>query len=366
MRTADAVVIGGGCIGTSTLYHLVRMGIADVVLLESETLGSGSTSKAAGGVRVQHSDELNTRIVLRSIQEFQSFEERTGVPSGFQQVGYLFAINSASDLERFRASAAAQRALGAPTEILGVDGIRELLPGLSVDDLVGASFCPIEGYAVPESVVQGYASAARRGGGRIETNAPVLEILCDSVGVSGVRTSREIIRTRRVVIAAGVQSRDLAASVGLDLPVSAEARTIYFSGNAVGVPARAPLTVDVATNFYFHREGEGLIFSGPEGDLESLSEYAMKRLPSLEDASIQTSWSGNYDMSPDRNAMVGASEISGLFYATGFSGHGFMQSPAVGEHLAELVSDLEPTLDLSQMSARRFAEGVDRVEALII
>ena len=366
MRTADAVIIGGGCVGTSALYHLAVLGLSDVVLLEADSLGSGSTSKAAGGIRVQHDDVVNTRLALRSLTEFTRFEELTGASIDFKQVGYLFLLDNERDLSSFTRAAAAQQELGIPTVLLDVDSVRELVPPLHTDDLRGATFCPWEGYAAPEAVVQGYASAARRLGARIQVGNRVLEILTDGSGVCAVRTQEETIATRVVVIAAGVGSGELAAPLGFELPVHGEARTIFYSSNGLDVPHGAPLVVDFATGFYFHREGAGLVFAGRESDPAELSQPATHRLPSIEDASIESSWWGYYDTSPDHNAIVGSSPVAGVHYATGFSGHGFMQSPAVGEHLAETILGLPPTLDLSTMTAERFASGTHRTESFVI
>ena len=166
--------------------------------------------------------------------------------------------------------------------------------------------------------------------------------------------------------AAGVWSAALAATVGLDLPVHGERRWIHYSDSDAGLSDGAPLTVDFSTSLYFHRERRGLIFGGPEDSLEDLSHTAVRRLPVLAETPITRSWHGLYDMSPDHNAMLGAAPIDGLFYATGFSGHGFMQSPAVGEHLAELVLHQPTTLDLSALTVARFADGGARAEAFVI
>jgi sarcosine oxidase subunit beta len=354
VRTADVVVIGGGCVGLSTLYHLA--------LLEGDALGAGSTGKAAGGIRVQHQDELNTRLVLRSLEEFTRFEELTETSIDFKQVGYLYLFHDEADLATFSKAAQIQRRFGATTEVLSPEAVRDLVPYVTSDDLCGATFCSLEGYATPEAVVQGYARASRRLGATIAVGSPVLEVLTDEAGVCGVRTSQETISTREVVLAAGVASRDLARPLGFDLPVTGEAHTIFFSSENGGVPDDAPLVIDYSASFYFRREGSGLIFAGPERDLEKLSGPAIHRLPSIADISIERSWWGYYEMSPDRNAMIGHGPLSGLHYATGFSGHGFMQSPAVGEHLAEVVLHREPTFDLSPMSVERFAHGDQRAE----
>jgi sarcosine oxidase, subunit beta len=362
MRTADVVVIGGGCVGLSALYHLALLGCTDAVLLEGDALGAGSTGKAAGGIRVQHQDELNTRLVLRSLEEFTRFEELTGTPIDFKQVGYLYLFDDEADLASFSRAAQIQRRFGATTEVLGADAVRDLVPYVTSDDLCGATFCSLEGYATPEAVVQGYARAARRLGATIAVGTPVVEILTDEVGVRGVRTAQETISTREVVVAAGVASRELTRPLGFELPVHGQAHTIFSSSESGGVPDEAPLVIDYSATFYFRREGRGLIFAGAESDLEKLSGPATHRLPSIADISIERSWWGYYEMSPDRNAMIGQAPVPGLHYATGFSGHGFMQSPAVGEHLAEVVLRREPTFDLSPMSVDRFAHGHKRAE----
>jgi sarcosine oxidase subunit beta len=154
---------------------------------------------------------------------------------------------------------------------------------------------------------------------------------------------------------------------GFELPVEGEQRHMWFCPEDGGLPERLPLTIDFTTSFYFHREGPGLVFGGKEQSLEEVAEHAMRRLPVILDLPVQSSWWGYYEMSPDHNALVGrASHPEGLFYATGFSGHGFQQAPAVGEYVAQLVAGREPTLDLSAFDAARFGRGDSRPEAFVI
>jgi len=142
---------------------------------------------------------------------------------------------------------------------------------------------------------------------------------------------------------------------------------MHYTPEARSLPDPLPLTIDFTTSFYFHREGPGLVFGGREAALEDLAVPATKRLPLIADVPVQSSWAGFYEMSPDRNAIVGeAAEPSRFLYATGFSGHGFQQSPAVGEHLAELVAGREPTLDLSAFALERFVRGEAREEQFVI
>ena len=369
MAGVDAVILGGGCIGASVAYHLAAAGLTDVTLLEANTLASGSTSKAAGGIRLQHGDPLNVRLAQRSLAELTVFEQVTGVDISLRQVGYLFLISSPVDLAVFDRSLALQQSLGVPVQALSPAEAGELVPQLVTEDVVGATFCPSDGYATPEALVQGYATAARRGGVTIRQGERAARILTEGGRVQAVETERgERIATSTVICAAGTGSRAIAATAGVDLPVSPERRRIFFSSQSGGIARDVPLTVDFATGFYFHREGPGLLFGGRELTAEELMAPAMHRLPVIADLPLTSTWHGDYDMSPDHNAMVGHSaHLSGFYYATGFSGHGFQLSPAVGEHLAELVTGQQPSIDLTPFRAERFAEADgNRVEPIVI
>jgi sarcosine oxidase subunit beta len=142
---------------------------------------------------------------------------------------------------------------------------------------------------------------------------------------------------------------------------------MFFTEAAPDFPPALPLTIDFSTGFYFHREGIALVLGGREQSLEELAPIAVRRVPSLEAIRVRSSWWGYYEMSPDHNAIVGAAEVpAGLFYATGFSGHGFQQGPVIGEHLAELALGFEPTFDLAPLSLRRFADGRERIERNVV
>ena len=358
--TADVVVIGGGALGAATAFHLRRLGVEDVVLLERDTLASGSTSKAAGGIRTQFADELNIRIALRSLPEFEAMADEIS----FRQYGYLFLLNREADVATFRSALALQHSLGVPSQELTAAEARELVPQLDVDDVLAAVYCARDGYAAPEAVVQHYVSGA---GAIVKQGCAATGIDVRDGRISGVETTQGRIETGIVVCCAGVWSREVGALAGIELPVQGEARSMWFTPQDGGLPERLPLTIDFSSGFYFHREGQGLAFGGRERELEDLAEPAARRLPVLAELPVQTSWWGWYDVSPDWNALVGeAPEVSRFLYATGFSGHGFQQAPAVGEHIAELVVGREPTLDLSAFSAGRFASGAERRETFVV
>ncbi|MGH2995570.1 MAG: NAD(P)/FAD-dependent oxidoreductase [Gaiellaceae bacterium] len=364
-NSAEVVIIGGGAMGTSVAYHLAKLGVTDVALLERDALGSGSTSKAAGGIRAQFTDELNVRIALRSMAEFQALDRVGGI--GYRRNGYLFLLDNEEDVERFKRAVALQGALGVPSRLLSPAQAKELVPALETGDLLAATFCEIDGHATPEAVVQAYAGSAAAQGVRILQHTSAARIVRLGDKIMSVETSAGRIRTNTVVCTAGVWSRDVGNLAGLDIPVRGEPRWMHFTPEDAGLPDPLPLTIDFSTGFYFHREGTGLVFGGREPTIEGVATRATRRLPVLAELPIQSSWWGYYEMSPDHNAIVGETEQPRRFlYATGFSGHGFQQSPAVGEHLAELVVGKKPTLDLSLLSLDRFAGGEERPEHFVV
>jgi sarcosine oxidase subunit beta len=354
------VVVGGGALGAAAAFHLRRLGVEDVVLLERDTLASGSTSKSAGGIRTQFSDELNVRIALRSLEEF----ERLAPEISFRQDGYLFLLDREEDVATFRDALALQHSLGVPSRELTPAEAAQLVPQLSLDGLLAATYCARDGHATPETFVQRYAADS---GATVLQGTPATGIRVRGGRIEGVETSGGFVGTDTVVCCAGVWSREVAALAGVVLPVQGEARSMWFTPGDGGVPPRLPLTIDFSTGFYFHREGPGLAFGGRAQQLEDVAEAAARRLPVLAELPVQASWWGWYDVSPDWNALVGeVAKPSRFLYATGFSGHGFQQAPAVGEHLAELVVGRRPTLDLSPFAVERFEAGAARPEAFVV
>jgi len=353
--------------GAAALHYLVQLGCTEPVLVERDTLASGSTGHCAGGVRTLFSDELNVRVGVESIGRLERFEAELGQELDLRLWGYLFLLDDADDVTRFERDLELQRRFGLDTHMLTPREARGVVPQLDSDGLLAAVLCPLAGYLTPDLVVQGYARRAAEGGAHIEQSCAATGILVADGRVAGVETARGTIRTERVILTAGVWSRELAATAGFDLPVTPERRFMYFTDPAPSFPPELPLTIDFSTGFYFHREGSALAFGGREQSLEELAPIAARRVPALEELGVRSSWWGYYELSPDHNALVGAAASpAGLSYATGFSGHGFQQGPVIGEHLAELALDRAPTFDLESFSVERFAGGDARVELNVV
>jgi len=359
------VVVGGGVIGLSAAYHLARSGVPDVVLVEQGELGSGSTCKAAGGVRAQFSDEVNIELGLRSLRTFETFREDFGQEIDLHQVGYLFLLDDPGDVARFERDVALQNRLGVPSRMVDVAEAKARSPLIDTDGLLAAAYSPTDGHCTPESVVLGYATAARRHGVTILRKTEVVGIERDGDTITGVRTSAGPIATGTVVCAAGPWSRAVGAMVGVDLPVTPESRDILVTEPVPGLDPRTPFTIDFTTSFYFHAEGPGLLMGMSDPDL--IPAAVERRTPSLSGVGVASGWTGLYENTPDHNALICEAEgISRFLYATGFSGHGFLMGPAVGEVVRDLYLGDRPVVDVSALDLRRFGDSGARPELNIV
>jgi len=384
-EAASVVIIGGGVMGTSIAFHLAEAGVLDVLLLESADLGGGSTSKAAGGVRAQFSDPVNIALGARSLEAFEQFPERPGQEIDLRQVGYLFLLTTPDEVAIYEDSVTLQNSMGVPSSIISAGQAALLSPGVSTDDVLAAAFHPRDGYCSPESVVLGYASGARRLGVTIRTGISAESIDCSDGTIHAVRTTGGVVRTSTVICAAGAWSADIGSMAGVHLPVVPMRRQILITEPLSAalidlLPTSMPMTIDAASTFYLHREGPGVLFGMSYRDeqpgfrmdysedwLPDLMDAIERRCPALLDVGIAHRWSGLYEVTPDHNALIGeASAASRFLYATGFSGHGFLQGPAVGEVIRDLYLEVEPVIDVSPLSADRFEAGALRGEVNIV
>jgi sarcosine oxidase subunit beta len=372
VETADVVIVGGGVMGCALAYQLARRGV-DVVVVERAQLGSQSTARNAGGVRQQFSNEQNVRVQMLSTRLLEGFEQEIGVPADFRQVGYLFVLTRPQDVESFREQMAMWHRVGlTEARWLDAEEARMLVPVLNTEDVLDCTFCPTDGIAGPASVTAGYASAARRHGARLLEEVAVIGVDVTGGRVSGVRTSRGDIATRAVFDCAGAWSGEVGRLAGIDVPVKPYRRHVFVSGRFEELPRGAPMAVDFATSFYFHPEGEGVLFGMSDREepssfnqevdwdfLERTVEVAALRAPLIaERASVRTAWAGLYETTPDHQAILGpVPSLEGFWCACGFSGHGFMQAPAVGLLLAQLLTEGRSEIDLSPFSIQRFAQG---------
>jgi len=371
VESADVVIVGGGIMGCALAYQLARRDV-DVLLLERETLGSQSTGRCAGGVRQQFSMEANVRLQRLSVQLFENFEQETGHPADFRQIGYLFVLTLPQQVEDFRHNMEMWHRVGL-TEARWVDSSEaaRMVPVLNVEDVLGCTFCPSDGIASPADVTSGYAEASRRHGARLKEGVEVVGIDVAGGRVQGVRTSAGDVASRVVFNCAGAWSSSIGRMAGLEIPVLPYRRHVAVTGTFPAVPRSNPMTVDFQTSLYFHPEGDGVLIGmsdriegpGYATDvnwtfLEKMFEQASRRAPALAGAGIKTAWAGLYETTPDHQAILGpVPEIEGFWCAAGFSGHGFMQAPAAALLLSQLLLDQRSDIDITPFAFTRFARG---------
>ena len=368
---ADVVIAGGGVMGCALAYQLARRGV-DVLLLERATLGSQSTARCAGGVRQQFSMEANVRLQLMSVRMFDEFEQETGHPADFHQIGYLFVLTVPQHVEDFRHNLEMWHRLGL-SEARWVDAgdAARMVPVLNVEDVLGCTFCPTDGVASPADVTSGYVAAARRHGARLQEGVEVVGIDVSGGRVTAVKTKSGDVATPIVFDCAGAWSASVGLMAGVEVPVLPYRRQIAVTGTFPTVPRTNPMTVDFNTSLYFHPEGDGVLIGmsdraeAPGYDtevnwdfLEKMLEQAARRAPALANAGIKTAWAGLYETTPDHQAILGpVDDVEGFWCACGFSGHGFMQAPAAALLLTQLLLDGRSEVDISNFAHSRFARG---------
>jgi len=373
MRTkADAVIIGGGIIGVAVAFYLAREKYGQIVLLEKEAiLGTGATSKAAGGIRAQFTTQVNIEMSMLSEQILARFKDETGHDALFDQVGYMFLLEERDDVERFRASCELQRSLGLDVQLLKPAEIGRIAPHVSLDGIQLATFCQQDGLGDPHEFLTGFEKAARGFGVEFEFGCEVTAIETKSGRVTGVNTGKGKISSELVINCCGPYAGEIARMVQADLPVQPVRRQIVTTGELDFVEPTFPMVVDVKSGLYCHKESKGLLLGwadksvAPSFDIsvdpdytDAILEKALTRIPKLEQAELANQWAGLYEVTPDHHAVIGwEPSVEGLFHVAGFSGHGFMHAPGAGLVTAEILTGRKPTVDIEKLSPTRFARG---------
>ena len=414
-ETADVVIIGSGIVGSSVAYHLTEQGCTNVLVIEREAhQGKGSTGKSMGGVRAQFATAVNIQMSRYSIDFFSHFDEVVGHPADYRPHGYVFCATTERHLDYLKTNREKQLALGVENvELVSRNDVKGMVPQMRVDDIVGGTFCPTDGFVDPHSVMMGFMLKARERGVKLWLDTTVTGIETEPANtgtagvppadrgpvtpfngketslprgasgtpavpgqrrVSGVMTSRGFVSTPVVVNAAGAWAADVAHMAGARLPVEPLRRQLVPTEPFDNLPQRFPMVIDMSTGFHFRREGKGILLAWNDPSetagfktefdpsfIEKILTRAADRVPCLVDAEVnpRRAWAGLYEMTPDHHAIIGpAPDVAGLYFVNGFSGHGVMHSPASGRITADLIlrgqSDL---IDASLLGIERFAQG---------
>ncbi len=369
--TADVVIIGGGIQGTSVAYHLAKQGIRNIVLVEYDLIGSGSSGRSAAMILLQMSREMTIRLSQESFKEYLHFEQEFGADIGYKPIGYLNLATDAVASE-LRRQVELQRQMAVPVEVLTSKDIARLLPCVNVEDISFGSICWQDGVIDPHSVMQAYAQHARRMGVEIEEKVEATGITLDGTRVAGVQTTAGFIATPLVVNAAGARAAQVASWVGVKLPIRNFKRTIFITDRFDEVPDEAPFVMDLSVEWYFRKEGKGILMGmgieesttfEPQLDweyLETMIQHALHRAPVLANARVMRGWAGLRPLSPDDYPILGPVEgVTGFVNACGWGGHGVMHAPIGGQLIAEWIATGKTTIELTPFLAKRFGESGD-------
>ncbi|WP_247730728.1 NAD(P)/FAD-dependent oxidoreductase [Halovivax limisalsi] len=388
----NVVIVGGGIVGCASAYYLAERG-ADVTLLERASLGAGATDRAAGGIRAQFSTDVGIRLSQAAISVWETFEDEFGVDVEYRRPGYLYLAREESTAALFEETVPFQNERGVDSRILDPADATEYVPGLRTERYVATAYCPTDGFADPHLGLQGFSIAANEAGAEIETGVAVTDLLVEGGGtgdgpaedtgagdgdrpdgrVVGVETTEGRYDADVVVNAAGSWSPKIAAMAGIDLPVTPRRRQALIVEPESPVPDSNPFVTDLDDGCYFRPERDGKALVGghfgqdPVQDPDAYEQShdlawaadVVEHVATVADyfgpdSKLVRGWAGLYAMTPDHHPVIEES-MPGLLTATGFSGHGFMLSPATGQVVAELALDGEATtVDVAPLARDRF------------
>lgn len=379
------VIVGGGIMGLSIAYHLTLRGVTDVTVLDGSYLCGGASGRNGGGVRAQWSSEKNIALMRESIRMCREFASKMKINVWFRQGGYLFLARTREIEERLSKSVTLQREHGLSTRMLSPAEAKKIVPELGGSDLLSASYNPDDGVVFPWPFVWGFARAAEKRGVRVLPFHRVTGFDTEGSRIRAVRVEKLETRetyalpTGCVVNACGAWSPELAAMLGVSLPNTPHRHEICSSEPLK--PWLKPLVADLSDGLYFSQSTRGEIVGGigqeyvPKGPNQEssfafLGKYARaltRTCPVLGEVKVLRQWAGLYDMTPDRNPIVGpVDEVERFYQASGFVGHGFMMAPIVGKLLADYIVDEKCPPLFQDWHLRRYREGKLLSESMII
>lgn len=382
MKNAEIIIIGAGVVGASVAYHLTERGAKNVLILEREAAqGGGSTGKATGGVRAQFETEINIKMSLYSLDFFRNWD----FDCEYDPRGYLFFATGEKQFDYLKKNVEKQKSLGVEdVEIVDAQKISEICPILNCEDIRGGSFGARDGFINPLAVMRGFTEKALANGARVEFETEVFSIETTNGKVAAVETNKGRIECENVVICTGARAREMAETVGIELPVEPMRRQIIWAKSRNSLPEKLPMVIDIGSGFHFRpardfvspsecADGCDVLFAFPDPDEKSsvntgfdqtfiakVYERARKRSPFLFETTpvLEKCRAGLYENTPDHHAIIGGCDVKGLYFCNGFSGHGVMHSPASGRAIAEIILDEKASfLDISSLHLERFAKG---------
>ncbi|MFT6088720.1 GcvT family protein [Sulfitobacter sp.] len=383
--TTRALVIGGGVVGASVLYHLTKLGWKDVMLVERSELTSGSTWHAAGGFHTLNGDTNMAALQGYTIRLYKELEEITGMSCGLHHVGGVTLADTPERFDMMLAERAKHRFMGLDTEIVGPEEIANIAPITNLDGIIGGLYDPLDGHLDPSGTTHAYAKAARMGGATIETHCMVRETNQRADGTWDVVTDKGTIHTEHLINAGGLWAREVGAMAGVYLPLHPMEHQYIVTDDIPQIyerDAEHPHVMDPAGESYLRQEGRGLCIGFYEQSarpwamdgtpwgfghellpddfdkIEQSIDFAYKRFPVLATAGVKSVIHGPFTFAPDGNPLVGpVPGVRNYWSACGVMA-GFSQGGGVGLMLAQWMIDGEPERDVMAMDVARFGDWI--------
>lgn len=375
LKTADAVVVGGGILGASTAHFLAKRGFGKVVLLEKRTLAAVSTGHSAAVIRTFYSNALTIRLALRALEMFENDREELGGDCRFRRTGYLCLLSehtAASGLQVLQA----ERTQGVEVLDLSSEGVQKLIPSLSLEGLVGGVLEPRSGYADPIRTTRNLVEKAKAWGLEAYEGVGATGIRLQGDRVVGVETEQGAIDTRAVVNAAGPWGRRMGLGIGLNYSLRWSRESDIVLQRPAGL-GPFPVISDPNLRVYLRPEGEDEVLAGlsfpkevepldiesydPDMDLRTrrrIEEGTFERMPILRGAAYVRGWASVYTITDDWHPLVGPEPgLEGYYACFGGSGHSFKLGPPIGESLSAVIAGETPKIDLRALRPSRFVEG---------
>ncbi len=376
---ASVVIIGGGITGTSIAFNLAKLGVKDVSVFEKSYISSGSTGRCGGGIRQQWTSPMNVRLAMRSVELFRKFRENVGMDIEFYEGGYLLLAYSDEEMNDFENNVKMQTQEGLNVQLVNLHEIKKKFPFMNLEEVVGGTWCPTDGHANPQIANLAYAMAIKRMGVDLNTHTTVEGIDIQNGEIIGVQTGKGYVKTNIVINASGGFSHEVGLMANVDIPTHSERHQILVTEGINHV--LDPMVISFKKNYYVRQTMHGSFIMGQSdkepaqgndlGDtvefLEDMAPKMVHDFPFMNHLHIVRQWSGVYNVSPDAQPIIDESKnVSRYIFAAGFSGHGFMLAPAVGEAVAEMVVyGHSKTMDTSNLSTQRF-EGQIKIEKNVV
>ncbi len=367
----NCLIIGAGISGVAIAYHLAKKGMTDIHVVDKGYFTNGATGRCGAGIRQQWATEMNCLLAKRSIEFFEHAKEILEYPHDleFKQEGYLILATTKEEHDQFTKNVALQNRLGIPSKQLNKDEALQIVPHLNKDSFYSATFCQTDGHLNPFKMTEAYYLAAKKLGVTFSFFEEVTQIDVENKEIKRVHTTKNIYETPIVVNAAGGYSHEIGLMAGIDIPVYAENHEILATEPVEKM--QGPMVMSFSKNIYCQQVPHGAFLMGrshigtPKNHniesswqfLDHMSKTLVDIMPKVAELRVVRQWGGSYNMSLDRQPILGdTDEVKGFYMACGFSGHGFMLAPMTGLLLSEVIMNEEPSIDMTSLHINRFKD----------